>query len=121
MNFLACLIYAFRGLRKSPALAAVGVASLALGIGANVTIYSVVREMILEDLSARQPDRLARVGGDVSYARYRDVQHAGVFQDLAFQTGLGDLNWNAGSYSEKAWQMNTSANFFNVLGVSASV
>jgi hypothetical protein len=114
------LSHAVRGLRKSPALAAIGIASLALGIGANVTIYSVVREMILDDLSARQPDRLARVGAAVAYARYRDLRHAGVFQDLAFETGIGNVNWDVGTPSEVAWRMNTSANFFDVLGVAAS-
>ncbi len=112
--------HAVRGLRKSPALAAIGIASLALGIGANVTIFSVVREMILDDLSARQPDRLARVGAEVTYARYRDLRHAGVFQDLAFETGIGNVNWDVGTPSEVAWRMNTSANFFDVLGVAAS-
>jgi putative ABC transport system permease protein len=94
---------------------------LALGIGANVTIYSVVREMVLDDVSAREPDRLARMGGDVSYARYRELRHAGVFQDLAFRAGFGDVNWNTGAHGETAWQMVTSANFFDVLGVAASV
>ena len=108
------LHHALRSLRNSPGLAAVGIASLALGIGANVTIYSVVREMILDDLSARQPDRLARVGAEVSYARYRDLRHAGAFQDLAFESGIGNLNWDAGRHSEVAWQMTTSANFFDV-------
>lgn len=117
---LTDLSHAVRGLRKSPALAAIGIGSLALGIGANVTIYSVVREMILEDFSARQPDRLARVRGEVTYAKYRDLRHAGIFQDLAFESGLGNLNWDVGTHSEVAWQMITSANFFDVLGVGAS-
>ncbi|SPE37389.1 conserved membrane hypothetical protein [Candidatus Sulfopaludibacter sp. SbA6] len=111
--------HAVRGLRKSPALAALGIASVALGIGANVTIYSVVREMILDDLSARQPDRLARVATEITYARYRDLREAGVFQDLAFETGIGNLNWDVGTHSEVAWGMRTSANFFDVLGVGA--
>jgi putative ABC transport system permease protein len=115
---LTGLSHALRSLRKSPALAAISIASLALGIGANVTIYSVVREMILDDLSARQPDRLARVGAEVSYARYRDLRHAGVFLDLAFETGIGNVNWDVGTHSEVAWRMNTSANFFDVLGVA---
>ena len=105
---LTDLSHAVRGLRKSPALAAIGIASLALGIGANVTIYSVVREMILDDLSARQPDRLTRVATDIPYARYRDLRHAGVFQDLAFETGLGNVNWDLETRSEVAWRMNTS-------------
>ena len=48
------LNYALRILRKAPALVGVSVLSLALGIGANVTIYSIVREMILDDISAGQ-------------------------------------------------------------------
>jgi putative ABC transport system permease protein len=115
------IIHAARGLRKSPALAAIAIASLALGIGANVTIYSVVREMIFDDISARQPDRLARVIADATYAQYRDLQRTGAFQDLAFEAGFGDMNWNLGTHSEVAWQMPTSANFFDVLGVGAEL
>ena len=111
---------AVRGLRKSPILAAGAITSLAFGIGANVTVYSVVREMILDDLSARQPDRLARVDADLSYALYRDLQHARVFQDLAFYHSFRDWNWRTGTRSELAWTMTTSANFFDVLGVDPS-
>jgi len=112
---------AVRGLRKSPTLAAVAVTSLAFGIGANVTVYSVVREMILDDLSARQPDRLARVDAVVSYALYRDLRFAKVFQDLAFYHSFRDWNWHTKTRSELAWTMTTSANFFDVLGVGPSM
>ena len=112
---------AVRGLRKSPVLAAVAIASVAFGIGANVTVYSVVREMILDDLSARHPDRLARVDADVSYALYRDLRHAKVFQDLAFYHSFRDWTWRTRTRSELAWTMTTSANFFDALGVGPSV
>ncbi len=115
------MFHAIRRLRKSPALAAIAVASLALGIGANVTIYSVVRELILDDISARQPDRLARVIADLTYPQYRDLQRTAAFQDVAFEAGFGDINWNIGTHSEVAWQMSTSANFFDVLGVGAAL
>lgn len=117
---LSDLIHALRGLRRSPTLAAVAVSSLALGIGPNVTIYSIVREMILDDLSARQPHRLARIAADVPYARYRELRQTGVFQDLAFSVGLKDINWNSGTHGEIVWQMMTSANFFDVLSVGPS-
>ena len=120
LPLLTDLSRALRGLRKSPMLVAVAVSSLALGIGANVTIYSVVREMVLDDLSARQPDRLARVAAEIPYSRYRELRQAGVFQDLAFNVWLNDINWNSGTHGEVAWQMITSANFFDVLGVGAS-
>ncbi len=120
LHLLSDFKHALRGLRRSPAFAAVAVCSLALGLGANVTIYSVVREMILDDLSASQPDRLARVADGVPYAQYREIRQAGVFQDLAFNLGLGDITWNSGTHGEIAWRMTTSANFFDVLGVGAS-
>ena len=121
LPLLTDLNYALRGLRKSPALFAVGVLSLALGLGANVTIYSIVREMVLDNISARQPDRLARLAADVPYSRYRELRDAGVFQDLAFNLGFTDVNWVSGAHSEIIWQMVTSANFFDVLGVGGSV
>src|SRR5580700_7927810 len=113
MPLLTDLYHAVRGLRKSPALAAIAIASLALGIGANVTVFSVVREMILDDLSARLPDRLAQVEGlDASHALYRQLRAAGAFEDLAFYGGLHDSVWRVGGASEIAWTFATSANFF---------
>lgn len=114
------LTQALRSLRKSPAILAVGVLSLALGIGANITIYSIVREMILDDISAKQPDRLARVAADVPFHEYRELQAAGVFEDLAFNLWLNDTPWISGGRGI-VWQMPTSANFFDVLGVGSSV
>ena len=120
LSLLTDLRHALRGLRKSPAFAWIAISSLALGIGVNVTIYSVAREMILDDLSARQPDRLVKFGAAVSTARYRDLAHLGIFQGMAFDTGLGNTDWDAGGHSEIAWEMTTSANFFDVLGAGSS-
>ena len=112
---------AVRGLSKSPALTAVAIASLSLGIGANVTVYSVVREMILDDVSAWRPDRLAFLdGANVSYSIYRDLRSVGVFRDLAFHRGLNDRIWHSAARNEIAWTLTTSSNFFDVLGIVAS-
>jgi putative ABC transport system permease protein len=114
------LRYVLRGLLKSPALLSIAVLSLALGMGVNVTIYSIAREMILDDLSARQPDRLVTLGDGVIPAAYRDLRHAGVFQNLAFFS-FGNSDWDTAGHKEIAWHMITSASFFDVLGVGASV
>jgi putative ABC transport system permease protein len=111
------LRHAARFLGKSPGLTAVAVASLALGIGANITVYSVVREMIVDDLSAREPQRLARAAGEVDYDTYRELRHAGIFQDLAFDRNLNVYVWQTAARGELAWRVETSANFFDVLGV----
>src|SRR5262245_20903124 len=94
MRFISGFRHAVRGLRRSRALAAVAIVSLALGIGPNVTVFSVVREMILDDISAWRPDRLALVDGvSVSYSFYRELRTAGAFADLAFHRGFGDGIW----------------------------
>ena len=116
----ADLRQASRGVRL--ALAAIAIVSLALGIGANVTIFSVVREMVLDDVSASAAgsfDARARLG-IAAEANYRDLSHAGVFDGLAFDTGFGNQIWNTGTHGEVVWRMGASANFFDVLGVTAS-
>ena len=117
---LAELRRAFRALRKSAALAATAVISLALGIGANVTVFSVVQQLILDDVSAAHPGRLARLDATLSYSEYRDLRHSGIFQDLAFDAGLRDATWRQGDRRQIVWLFPTSPNFFQVLGIRAA-
>ena len=79
------LRHGLRGLRKAPAFTFIAVSSLALGIGVNVTIFSVAREMILDDLSARQPDRLMTFGTVVSTGQVPGPCACGSFSGAGLQ------------------------------------
>jgi predicted permease len=95
--------YALRQLRKNRAFAAVGVVTLALGIGANTAIFSVVNGVLLQPLSFKDPDRLVRVWHvppaksfpgmptfSVSAANYLDWERQNhVFERMAIYTFHG--------------------------------
>src|SRR5438046_9494571 len=95
-SLLKDLSHALRNLSKAPAFAATCVVSLALGIGANVTIYSIVREMVLDHISARQPDRLERVAAQIPYGRDRYLRAAGLFVQPAVNIGAQDVRRRTG-------------------------
>jgi len=126
------LRYALRQLRRSPGFTLVAVLTLALGIGANTTIFSVMNATILKKLSFPDPDRLVLVwqtfgkGPDnysiVSAPNYWDFERQNhVFEGIALFDSAGrGYNLSTGGSSAEPEQVSglrVSANFFTVLGV----
>ena len=114
------LRYAFRTLWKSPGYSAVAVATLALGLGANTAIFSVVDGVLLKPLPFPESDRLVQVafayppGGLWTY-RTVPTSYTGV----AAYEYAGELNLFAKGEAERIKGRSVSAEFFSVLGVRA--
>ena len=123
--------YAIRGLRGSPAFCAAAILSLAIGISANTSIFSVVSALLLRPLPYRDADRLVilwnrspgiGVAEDwFSTAQYFDVKtgHSG-FEDVAIAIGA---NWNltGGEEPERVGTLRVSSNLLPMLGVEPVV
>jgi predicted permease len=125
------LRYAARMLRRTPGFTLVAILTLALGIGANVAIFSVVHAVLLQPLPFPHPEELVRVYDDLRTSNTHDVgmsvpelwdlrDKSGVFQDIsvAFPT---DGNITGGDHPERVELLGTSANYFTMLGVRAEL
>jgi putative ABC transport system permease protein len=123
------LSYAARMLRKSPGFTAVAIITLALGIGANTAIFSLVNAVLWRPVSGiKEPDRLVQVGGssgtnswnmNVSYPNYKDWRDQNqVFSHLAAYKNI-TLSLSADDASEGVAGAMVSANYFEALGVRA--
>ncbi|MBV9613762.1 MAG: ABC transporter permease, partial [Acidobacteriaceae bacterium] len=136
--------YAARVLRKSPAFTAVAVLSIALGVGANTAIFSVIDALMLRSLPVRNPNELLIVGdptrvGSLSqgsgrtdtfsypfYERFRErnqvfreVYASGRSQPLSVIVQSGESA--AGPADEKPRGRLVSGNYFTMLGVPALI
>ncbi|HEX7049884.1 MAG TPA: ABC transporter permease [Longimicrobiales bacterium] len=126
-TFLQDVRYALRTLRRAPGFTAVAVLTLALGIGANTAIFSVVNGVLLHPLPFHEPERLTMVWMDnmrmgirtdiTSYPNYEDMrEQSRSFSDLAGY-GYGAANLTGDFEPERVALARTTANFFDVLGV----
>ncbi|HUI42785.1 MAG TPA: ABC transporter permease [Terriglobia bacterium] len=138
-TLLQDLRYGFRRLRQSPGFTIVCVITLALGIGANTAIFTLVDAVMLKSLPVANPNELHRLGDNenccvnggyqddwaiYSYAQYQQFRdHTPEFSQMAaFQAGLMDLSARrsgAAGPAEPFVGEFVSGNYFSTFGLSA--
>ncbi len=119
--------YTFRMLAKKPGFALVAILSLALGIGANVAVFSVVNLILFKPMPVKEPGQLAaiyitepqtRIPSGFSYPDYLDYsENNEAFSELMGFTGI-PLNMSiSSSQPELIWGEMVTGNYFSGLGV----
>ena len=122
--------FAIRRLRKRPFFTLIAIFSLALGIGANTAMFSLVNAVMLRELPVRDPERLMNVylstpdfeHGVFSYPDYRDFRDGTteVFSDVG-ATRLTPAQVERDGRVESLIGEAVTGNFFPMLGVQAAV
>jgi putative ABC transport system permease protein len=126
-TLLTDLRYALRTMRRNVGFTAVALAALALGIGANTAIFTVVNAVLLQPLPYTQPDRIMKLGrqfrSGVGYSnsipKYMVWRQNDVFDSLALYD-FGALAMNVGSSDppQSVQALRVSADYFKVFGVA---
>src|SRR6266481_821854 len=123
------LQFGVRMLAKSPGFTAVAILTLALGIGANTALFSVVNGVLLNPLPYPEPDQLVTLHqskpnfdtGAIAYPNFRDLQRQNqTFSAMAISRGFGFSLVGTGE-AERVNARLISADFFTVLGVKPAL
>jgi predicted permease len=126
-KLLADLRHAVRVFWKSPGFTAIAIAALALGIGANTAIFSVINVVLLQPLPFPEPDRIMQIsrgfpggsGGSSSIPKFNVWKKNDVFEAMAAYdfSGIG-MSVGRGDHAEQFKGIHVSSEFFKVFGVS---
>ena len=143
MSLASDLRYSLRTLAKSPGFTAIAILSLALGVGANTAIFTLINQLMLQELPVRQPEQLVSfgeafgggvegtvsvgTGGLFSYQFYRQIemQHE-FFQDIcasaSFTLPAGvRIRVSSTAPASVAFFQMVSGNYFGVLGIQPAL
>jgi putative ABC transport system permease protein len=123
--------HALRMLRKNPGFAAVATITLALGIGANTAVFSIINAVLLQPLPYPQADRIVQfeTNWDTGPIAFISVpkfmafkEQTRVFQDAAiYDRGGGRMNLTGGGLPEQRAGMRVSAEYFRLFGAPVAL
>jgi len=124
-DFWRDLRYSVRTIRQAPLFALFVILTLALGIGANTTVFTVINTLILNALPAENPSALAAIGiakgsgyQPTSYADLKDYrERASAFESLAGYTSVRVITWQANTGAERMFTELVTGNYFSTLGL----
>ena len=122
-TFLHDLRYALRNLGNARGFALVAALTLAIGIGANTAIFSIIDTILLRPLPYRNPSQLVRLNETESAYPFAGPDFVdwkaqnGTFQDVTLFGWPHDMNLSAWGRPEHVLALPTEANFFSLLGV----
>jgi hypothetical protein len=130
------LTFAWRTLRKNPGFAATAILTLALAIGANTAVFSLIDAVLMRPLPYAEPDRLGTLTRSVTIGGVTRVEplsahtgavweavrdHATTVRAAVFSTANARVNLVAGDQALAVRQQRVGAGYFGVLGVSPSL
>jgi len=129
-TLLQDLRFGFRMLRKSPGFTAIAIVTLALGIGANTAIFSVINSTLLRPLPFKNSDQLVQLWCTESapgnypltgpdYLEWQSQNRT--FAETSLYSWGRDFNASGAGEPESAAVISTQANFFKLLGVSPMI
>ncbi|HEX7360640.1 MAG TPA: ABC transporter permease [Bryobacteraceae bacterium] len=113
------IFYALRTLSKRPVFAITAVLTLALAIGGNTAMFTVIRAVLLKPLAYPDSDRLVLLSGGATPARFAEMRaSAHSFTGIGAYTPEGTTTLSGGAEPEVLKSVRVSANFLRILGVA---
>lgn len=124
-NLWRDLKHAARSLMSSPGFAASALLSLALGIGANATLFSLTMEFLFSEPSVRDASSLVyiRLNGSSHQLEpaVRFVESSGLFESVTGEREEAYLNWNDGRETRRVFALFGRPNYFTALGIPVAM
>jgi predicted permease len=117
--------YALRVLRRSPGFALIAVGSLALGIGANTIVFSVLNALVLKPLPIAEPERVYFVNNSGHFANsfpnYRDIRDLNSVFESLFSYRIAQMAVDDDSGARRVWGYLVTGNYFETLGIKPAL